>query len=86
MTPTSMNNLASRALLLLTILALPNTTRGATNEQLLEEAVQQYRAALDSTDRDDRIQKFRRSELLFTPWSKATPHRAQPEFTTSIST
>ena len=38
----------------------------ATPEQLLDEAVQEYRTALDSTDREQRIQKFRHAEMLFT--------------------
>ncbi len=38
----------------------------ATPEELLDEAVQEYRTALDSTDREERIQKFRQAEMLFT--------------------
>lgn len=38
----------------------------ATPEQLLDEAVQEYRTALDSTNREQRIQKFRHAEMLFT--------------------
>ena len=37
----------------------------ASAEQLLEEAVLEYRAALDAADRDARLERFRRAELLF---------------------
>jgi tetratricopeptide (TPR) repeat protein len=33
--------------------------------ETLQQAIQQYRSALDSTDRDERLQRFHRSEMLF---------------------
>jgi len=44
---------------------LPAGALAASGEQLLGEAVGEYRAALDSQDRDQRLEKFRRAELLF---------------------
>jgi hypothetical protein len=44
---------------------VPAGTMAAPAEQLLDEAVGQYRAALDCTDRDERLAAFRRAELLF---------------------
>jgi tetratricopeptide (TPR) repeat protein len=55
----------SLARLLIGLLAFPALTSAASPEQLLDEAVHEYRAALDSTDGDERIEKFRRAELLF---------------------
>jgi hypothetical protein len=37
----------------------------ATREQLLQQAVDEYQVALNTTDRDERLQRFRRAELLF---------------------
>jgi tetratricopeptide (TPR) repeat protein len=45
--------------------ALLDLSAAAPPEQLLEEAVQEYRAALDGADRDQRLERFRRAELLF---------------------
>ena len=50
---------------MLTLLALVRPSAAMTNQQLLQEAVDEYQAALDSVDRDERLQRFRRSELLF---------------------
>ncbi len=43
----------------------PAWSLAASGEGLLAEAVQEYRAALDSKDRDQRLERFRRAELLF---------------------
>lgn len=43
----------------------PASSLAASGEQVLAEAVGEYRAALDSQDRDQRLEKFRRAELLF---------------------
>jgi tetratricopeptide (TPR) repeat protein len=43
----------------------PTWSLAASSERLLAEAVQEYRAALDSQDRDQRLESFRRAELLF---------------------
>jgi len=51
--------------LFLWLFATPVCASAATPEQLLDDAVQEYSAALDSTDRDQRLDKFRRAELLF---------------------
>lgn len=59
---------AALGLLALAVAVFPRPVAGAaatSDEQLLEEAVAQYQAALDSTDRDERLQRFRRAELLF---------------------
>lgn len=53
------------ACLLLGSLAFPAWTSGSTREQVLDEAVQEYDAALDTADRDERLDRFRRAELLF---------------------
>jgi hypothetical protein len=44
---------------------MPTGSVAAPSEQLLDEAVGQYRVALDCTDRDERLAAFRRAELLF---------------------
>ncbi|NLF71640.1 MAG: hypothetical protein GX575_21630 [Candidatus Anammoximicrobium sp.] len=49
---------------LLGLLGLPRSLT-ASAERVLAEAVQEYRAALDSPDRDQRLERFRRAELLF---------------------
>jgi tetratricopeptide (TPR) repeat protein len=46
-------------------LGRPGVARAASSQELLEEAVRQYRAALDVADRDQRLARFRRAELLF---------------------
>ncbi len=70
----SMNDLArSLACLLLGLLALPGSVRAASPQQVLDEAVQEYRAALDSADGDERIEKFRRAELLFARLADGNP-------------
>ncbi len=66
MKPTSRYNVARSVMSLLVLPVLLACVSAATPEQLLDEAVTEYNAALDSTDRDERIQKFRRAELLFT--------------------
>ena len=53
------------ASLMLTLLVLVRPSAAVTNQQLLQEAVDEYQAALDTVDRDERLQRFRRSELLF---------------------
>ncbi|NUQ62553.1 MAG: hypothetical protein HUU20_08695 [Pirellulales bacterium] len=50
--------------LLLSALGLANAL-AASSEPLLDEAVREYQGALDSPDRDQRLAKFRRAELLF---------------------
>ena len=66
MNPIRIHNVARDVAWLLVLLAMPVCASAATPEQMLDEAVQEYRTALDSTDRDERIQKFRHAELLFT--------------------
>jgi hypothetical protein len=44
---------------------VPAVSVAAPSERLLDEAVGQYRAALDCADRDQRLAAFRRAELLF---------------------
>ena len=73
MKPTRMNNMARDVAWLFVLLALPvRASAAATSEQMLDEAVQEYRTALDSTDRDERIQKFRHAELLFARLAEGT--------------
>jgi tetratricopeptide (TPR) repeat protein len=52
---------------LLAVVTLVRPARAETNEQslLLREAVDEYQAALDCTDRGERLQRFRRAEMLF---------------------
>ena len=45
----------------------------STPQQLLDQAAGQYNAALDSTDRDVRLEKFRRAELLFARLAQGDP-------------
>ncbi len=40
-------------------------TMAAAPEQILQDAVREYGEALDCTNRDERLEKFRRAELLF---------------------
>ncbi len=50
---------------LLTAVALTPPAYGTQhNDQLLQEAVSEYQAALDSTDRDERLQRFHRPAHL----------------------
>ena len=66
MKPTRMDNSIRCIACLLVGLCLTATCVGETTpEQLLDEAVQEYREALDSTDHEQRVEKFRRAELLF---------------------
>lgn len=53
------------ALLLVGLLALPTSAMVAQPNEILEEAVSEYRAALDCADRDERLERFRRAEMLF---------------------
>lgn len=53
------------AWILLLSLLDPTRALAAADQRLLAEAVQEYRAALDSKDRDQRLDRFRRAELLF---------------------
>ena len=52
---------------LLAVATLVRPAKAETNEQslLLREAVDEYQAALDCTDRGERLQRFRRAEMLF---------------------
>jgi tetratricopeptide (TPR) repeat protein len=62
-----MTNATRSAMCLLLWLCAPAAwSMAATPAELLEEAVQEYRTALDSTNREERIQKFRHAEMLFT--------------------
>jgi hypothetical protein len=54
---------AAPALLLLAL--VPSVLTGGSPQERLDEAVGEYRAALDCSDREQRIAKFRRAELLF---------------------
>jgi tetratricopeptide (TPR) repeat protein len=60
--------LAVRAAVLVTGLHVPFASgvgHAATPQEILDEAVSEYRAALDCADRDERLQRFHRAELLF---------------------
>jgi tetratricopeptide (TPR) repeat protein len=46
-------------------LSLVDRLSAATNQQLLTQAIDQYRAALDTEDRDERLQRFHHAEMLF---------------------
>jgi tetratricopeptide (TPR) repeat protein len=48
----------------LLLLLVPSVLAGGSPQQLLDEAVREYRAALDCHDREQRIATFRRAELL----------------------
>jgi tetratricopeptide (TPR) repeat protein len=61
---TSRYCLATTAILL-TVLATTRPAQAASSDQLLQEAVREYQAALESSDRDERLQQFRRAEMLF---------------------
>jgi tetratricopeptide (TPR) repeat protein len=52
-------------LVFLWLIARPDVSAAAPPEHLLNEAVREYRAALDCADRDRRLERFRRAELLF---------------------
>ncbi len=62
---------SSLACLLVTLLGV--SVSAAEPEQLLDEAVQEYRAALDSSDLDVRLERFRRAELLFARLAEGDP-------------
>lgn len=51
--------------MLAALAAPPGAAAAASSQKLLEEAVSQYRAALEVADRDQRLAQFRRAELLF---------------------
>jgi tetratricopeptide (TPR) repeat protein len=51
------------------VAAAPDTT-------LIEEAIASYRAALDTTERDPRLESFRRAERLFSRVSEDSPPNA----------
>lgn len=62
-----MDNLTPCLVCILVCLCVPAARGSAVSrEQLLDEAVQEYREALDSADHEERVEKFRRAELLFT--------------------
>jgi tetratricopeptide (TPR) repeat protein len=55
-----------RTLLILTgILAAAVSSSAAPPEEALQRAIREYRSALDCPDRDERLQRFRRAQLLF---------------------
>ncbi|MFV1967098.1 MAG: hypothetical protein ACC628_16850 [Pirellulaceae bacterium] len=58
----------------LTLALTTHTLWAATPHELLDEAVREYRAALDCSDRDERLQRFRRAELVFSQLIR--PHGA----------
>ena len=53
------------ALVLLLSVLGPASSSAAASEPVLDEAVREYQAALDAADRDQRLARFRRAELLF---------------------
>ncbi len=59
--------------LLLWTVTLPICASAAEPEQVLEEAVQEYQAALDCEDGDERLERFRRAELLFAHLADGEP-------------
>lgn len=64
-----------RGLLLLLCVgaAVPAQCHANSPQQLLDEAVGEYRAALDCTDREQRLAKFQRAELLFSGLIQGKP-------------
>jgi tetratricopeptide (TPR) repeat protein len=50
---------------LLSLLCLTHPAAAASQENQLQEAMREYRSALDCPDREDRLQRFHRAELLF---------------------
>jgi tetratricopeptide (TPR) repeat protein len=44
---------------------MAGSAMAATSGEILEQAIQQYRQALDCADRDERLQRFQQAELLF---------------------
>lgn len=69
-----MNGLARNLMwLLLGLVAFPAVAGAATPEELLDEAVREYKAALDCRDGDERLEKFRRAEMLFARLADGVP-------------
>lgn len=80
MKPTRMDNSIRCIACFLVWLCLPMAyATAAAPEQLLDEAVQEYREALDSTDHEERVEKFRRAELLFTRLAEGDGEKAGDE-------
>lgn len=77
----SLGRTAAAMSLVCLILAQPSAA--APNGQLLQEAAAEYQAALDTADRDERLQRFRRSEMLFAQ-IVAGSHRGDDGISTSI--
>ncbi len=65
--------LRSLATVFMGLFAMAGGVCAASPEQLLDEAVKEYRTALDSTDSDERIDKFRRAELIFARLADGSP-------------
>lgn len=59
--------------LVLCVFLLPICCSAATPEEVLNEAVHEYKAALDSNDSDERLEKFRRAEMLFARLADGDP-------------
>ncbi len=57
---------------LLTTMAMPSVAWATEPRELLDEAVEEYRSALDCTDHEKRLAMFRRAELLFARLTEGT--------------
>ena len=52
--------------------------------EILDHAIQEYRSALDSNDRAERLQRFRRAEMLFTRLTQADSPGRNAELYTNL--
>jgi len=74
-----------RTLIISISLALPAaTTQLSAPSELLDRAVRTYREALDGTDRDQRIEKFRQAEMLFSRLVEGDPPARNADLFTNL--